>query len=250
MHAIRAFILLGALACYDVAYAQSIGLSKGNGQWLHYYNQTKVSENWNLQFDGGYRWSEYFQHSSQYIVRTGVGYCFNPTVSVSTGFAHLGFLSNEKVARMEFRPYQELFIKQPIRSVELLHRYRVEGRFFRPFANGEMQEPASFNVRFRYAIMLRIPLFKLSTKHPSMKVELNVGDELFINAGKGIVYNVFDQNRVIISPTIHFTDGLAVSFTYISLFGAVNEKAKYVYRDIVWLQVRHRLSFTRKQPQP
>jgi len=115
--------------------------------------------------------------------------------------------------------------------------------------DGKIKGPGTFNFRFRYSLMAGIPLFKLSETDRDKKVLLNLGDEVFFNAGKGIVFNVFDQNRLLISPTVQFSKNFAVSVTYNSQFAATTTAAVYNQNNIVWLQIRQKFRAVKKKSQ-
>lgn len=227
--------------------AQTKNISIGNQQWLQYYNQLKLSEKWTWLNDGGYRWKDGFQESTQYLVRTGLGYSVRSGLMLAGGFAHLGFFSSGEVYQLEFRPYQELSLTNTYGKTTLHHRYRIEERFFNPVINGSIQNTNTFNFRFRYSFMASFPLFALSKSKPDKLFLLNIGNELFINAGSGIVYTIFDQNRIIISPTFQFSKKLAVSFTWNSQFASTPTPGSYRYTNVLWLQLRHKLDITTKK---
>lgn len=228
-------------------FGQEKSINRGNQQWMQYYNQTKLSEVWTLLTDGGLRWKEELSSRSQYIVRLGVGYQFNDSIRVVAGVAHLGLYQSDQLSRVEFRPYQEFVIKQKYGKIGISHRFRVEERYFRKVLDGKITNKDNFNFRFRYHFSLSIPLFKMSHSHPEMKVFLDIADEIFINAGKEVVYNVFDQNRILIGPAIQLNKNLTVKFTYNSQFAAANSPANYEYADVIWLGITHKLDLTNKE---
>ncbi|UII33697.1 DUF2490 domain-containing protein [Fulvivirga ulvae] len=230
-------------------FAQKKNTTTQNQQWLQYYNQIKLAGKWVLLTDVGYRWKNGFEESTQYIARTGVGYSISDHVRVSTGLAHLGFYSLGKINKVEFRPYQELIIKNKLNKVGLSHRYRIEERFFYQVADGEIQTPNSFNFRLRYSCMASIPLFQLSSKRPERTFILNIGDEIFINAGRNVVHNVFDQNRFIVSPTAQMNKDVSISLTWNGQFAATAKPQNYNYTNVFWLQVKQQLDLTGKRVQ-
>src|SRR4051794_21708366 len=164
------------LICISVTTnAQEKTVKKGNQQWLQYYAQIKLSNKWTLLADGGYRWANHFQTSSQYIIRTGIGYALNPNIQVGGGFAHLGYFTSGKVSKVEFRPYEEFSIKSKLGNTEINNRVRIEERFFNPVVDGKVEGPGTFNFRFRYMLLANIPLFNLSKADPDKKVLLGIG---------------------------------------------------------------------------
>lgn len=210
--------------------------------WLHSYHEGKVSEKWSVLLDGGFRWRDGVDDKLAYIVRAGMGYSISQKLRLGGGFATLGAYSGNSVMRREYRPYQELLLKDQLGKLSLSHRFRVEERFFKDLTVDFAT--LDFNFRFRYAIMLGVPLAHLSKKDRERKLILNLGDEIFLNAGKEIIHTIFDQNRLMISPTLQWNKSLSFSFTYNSQFGSTAQRDTYLKSDIAWLQIRHNLDFT------
>jgi len=225
------------------SFAQKI-VSRKNQLWVQSYHVASLNHRWTALLDGGFRWRGEFTNPSSYIVRGGIGYSILPNLRVATGFAHLGFYSQEKVILQEFRPYQEIQYKFPLGKINLNQRIRIEERFFK---DRSIQTPLSeldFNFRFRYSIMFGIPLFQLSAKTLDRKIILNLGNEIFLNAGKQTL-QVFDQNRITFSPTIQWNKFLSVSITWNSQFASSVSDKRFVYSDVIWLQIRHNMNFTK-----
>jgi hypothetical protein len=239
------FLFLIGIATKTIAQEKTI--KRGNQQWLQYYTQMKLSDKWILLADAGYRMANNFRNSSQYLVRAGINYTLSPNIQVGAGFAHFATFSEGKINRDEFRPYEELGIKSKLGNIDINNRVRIEERFFNPVVDGHIKGPGAFNFRFRDALTVNIPLFNLSKTDKDKKILLSIGDEIFLNAGKHIVYNVFDQNRFVISPTIQFSKDLSVSFTYNRQFAATNVAATYNQTNVIWLQLRQKFDLTHKK---
>jgi len=232
----------------EFATAQEKEVIRGHQVWLQYYGQARVSEKWTWQFDGGFRWRDVFVQSSSHILRTSLGYSLGSNVRVSAGLAHLGLYSQEKLLRVEFRPYQDLQLTQALGKLGLSHRFRLEERIFYPVEEGRIQNTDHFNFRFRYAAMLGIPLFKLSRDHPEAAFILFVGDEIFLNFGPEITHNYFDQNRLTLSPTFKFNEALSISLTWNNQFASTPVASVYTHTQVFWVQVRHQMDFRKGKP--
>jgi hypothetical protein len=226
--------------CHDL-FGQSKIVSNGNQQWFQYYNQAKLGNKWTLFSDLGYRWKDGFHENSQYIIRTAIGYSIHPSLRISLGVAHLGSYIAKKASIFEFRPYQELALKNNFNEIELTNRFRVEERFFNFDYNGEIQLPSDFNFRFRYSIMMGIPLFRLSKEKTNRIFLLYIGDEIFINAGNTIANNIFDQNRIIFSPSLKLNEQVTFSLTWNSQFASTSLQNTYKYTNVIWFQIKHKL---------
>ena len=71
------------------------------------------------------------------------------------------------------------------------------------------------------------------------------GDEIFINGGKDIVYNIFDQNRILIGPAFKLNDQFTFTFTYNGKYAALNLPSEFTYNHIFWLAIRHNLDLSK-----
>ena len=236
------FIFLFSIVFSNVLFGQSKVVSTSDQQWFQYYNQAKLSEKWTLLSDVGYRWKEDFHENSQYIIRTALGYSIKPQARISLGFAHLGSFIANKVSVFELRPYQELAIKNNFNKTEITHRFRVEERFINFDNDGDIQVPNIFNFRFRYSVMIGIPLFKLSKENENRIFLLYVGDEIFIHASNNSVQNIFDQNRIILSPSVKLNEHVTLSLTWNSMFASTSLQNTYKYTNVIWFQVKHKLN--------
>ena len=216
-------------------------IRQSNQVWVQSYNEAKLSDRWTALLDGGLRWDKDLE-ISVLILRGGVGYSLSPNVRVAGGFAFLGTFEESKIIRNEYRPFQELTYRSELGKLSINNRLRLEERFFESKPTDINR--TSFNFRFRYAIMLGIPLANLSRSDPKRRLILNMGDEIFINAGKEITHRVFDQNRIILSPTVQWNKNLSVSFTYNSQFGSTALAETFVHSHIFWLQTRYNLDFS------
>ena len=224
--------------------AQEKNVTKGNQQWVQYYNQTKFSKKWSLLVDGGYRWKQDLGKHSRYIIRAARAYMISPGIRVAAGFAHLGTYTEIDITVVEFRTYQELTVKQVFGKLGLNHRVRIEQRLIESTKNNDEQFNRS-NWRFRYSIVFSIPIIKQFPNHDDRSLKLNVGDEIFINAGKDIVYNVFDQNRILIGPEFQLHKKLTFTLTYSGKFRALNLPSQYTYNHILWVGVRHKIDLAK-----
>lgn len=245
MENMKVVMLICALGLSTGSLAQNKNVKKSSQEWIQYYGQAKIGNKWIWSADGGFRWNTLLGNPSQYIVRTGLGYQLNTSMKISAGFAHLGFYTSQKLSKVEYRPYQEFAINDKYKSLGILHRFRVEERFFKSVVNGDIQHGHTFNFRFRYQCMLSFEILKLSSTNPDKALAINLGDELFINAGKNVVYNVFDQNRFLVGPSVSFSKNFSIGLTYNSQFAALNVPKSYNHADVLWLIIRQNFDLTK-----
>lgn len=208
----------------------------GNQQWLQYYTDLVLGDKFLLLTDGGFRWRNGFGDPSQYIIRSALALQPDPNFHLAAGFAFLGFYSDGEVDRTEIRPYQEMQFKNSLGKLKLQHRIRAEQRIFRYADN----KASAFNHRFRYRIMLEVPLLSFSNNEKT--VSFNIGDEILVNAGKRIVYNIFDHNRLLFGPSLKLNDQLSFSILYNQIYAKANDPNSYSLNQNLWIGVKHSLN--------
>ena len=235
--------LIAGLA--TLANAQQKDVNYTNQQWFQYYNQLKINEKFTVLTDGGFRLRNNFSESSQYLLRASISYSLGPDVKVAAGYANFGGYLEGNVVIRENRAYQDITFSQKFTKLSLNQRVRVEERFFKTTQKSNIPGEKETRFRFRYGIQLTIPLFNLSPNNTDRKMLFQVGDEIFINAGKDIVYNIFDQNRVLIGPVFQFDKNLSISLIYNHQYRAINQPSRYAQDYVFWLGIRQKMDFSK-----
>ena len=143
--------------------------------------------------------------------------------------------------RPEIRPHQEITLYHaPFGRLKISHRYKAEERFF---LKSTPEEQVDFNWRFRYKLEAQWPL--QPEKKGAGAVLLRAYDEIMVNAGKNIVYNVFDQNRVYGSVQVGLSNQWAVEVAYIHWFQQRPSGTQFYNRNIARLTLTHTLTLTK-----
>jgi hypothetical protein len=217
-------------------------------QWLQYNLNTILAEKWAMFGNAGARWRDGFEKYTIFFGRFGARYSLNPTVRVATGFTYVEFNSEGSTYQVEFRPYEELLVvPKKGKKVGFSHRFRFEQRFYNPVVDHKVQSGNTFAVRFRYALSTRIPIANLSESNPDFKFILGISDEVMVNAGKEIVYNVFDKNRFVITPTLQFSKWMSVALAYNYQFFNTSSAGEYIQSNALWLHLSHTLNFSKRK---
>ena len=223
-------------------------ISHTNQQWLQYFNQLKLSSKLTLFSDMSLRKIDNFSTRSQITFRTGLGYTITKNLQGVTGIGFFATYNKNNISRIEYRPYQEVSTSQLFGKVSVQHRLRIEARYFRLVSDvSAIDSTSSFNFRFRYRLLCSIPVSKLSVDKPDRNLSLNIGDEIFINAGKEIVYNVFDNNRFILGTTFQYNNKLSFTFSYINQFRQLPIPQKYEQSNIFTLGLTQKLSLLKSK---
>lgn len=204
--------------------------------WTRYQLKLKIDEHWSVsqELDERMYWFPWRQH--QFVSRTSAQYQLGKGWNVGTGLAY--FLQalpqdahkNVSNTQTEVRPQFELGYKQQLsRKFNLHHRYWTEFRYFKI----EKEDLQFGNYRMRYKFELQYL--------PTDKITLKVYDEIFINLGKNIIYNTFDQNRIGTSIQYMPLKNLGFELGYINLFQQRPTGVDFYERNIVRFTIHHNI---------
>jgi Protein of unknown function (DUF2490) len=166
--------------------------------WTGYFNQTRLTDKWGLWADVHLRTKDnYFNNLSQGIVRLGLTYYLSDDVKLTAGYAfinHFPAENHKNISQPEHRPWQQIQWHSKYPKLKLMQWFRLEERYRRKIKNNdELADGYNFNFRLRYNILSQIPLSKKRFQPKTFSFVLS--NEVFVNFGKQIVYNMYDQNR-------------------------------------------------------
>ncbi len=177
----RAILLVGLMGLINNAV---IAQSNNSGTWLVYFGNQKINDQWNIQSDFQYRDYRFLGQRNQFLARAGLGYNLKAqNHNLLLGYAYIATDAYDELdintsTKIENRIYQQYLYKNKIGSNSLMHRFRLEERFF----------PNEFGLRGRYFISFQKPLWNFKGKNNTY---LSAYNELFIDI-KGAQ---FDRNR-------------------------------------------------------
>ena len=156
------------------------------GNWFIYFGNQKINKNLNWHNEVQYRNYDFIGDTNQLLLRTGIGYNLTENNNnVLLGYAFVNTQkyipnSDQKQESNEHRIFQQFITKQNFGRFFVLHRYRVEERFFKD----------DFQVRLRYFLNLNIPIIKKTLDKNA--IYLSAYNEIFVNTEKPL----YDRNRV------------------------------------------------------
>lgn len=204
------FVLLISTCCTALA-QDARSNTTNNNAWLMYFGNHKFSNRLGWHAEIQVRRHDVFTEDQQLLLRTGVDYYLQNNSRFTIGYA---FIETHPYGEFavpnafpEHRIWQQFLTTQSLGKVKLSHRYRLEQRMIGNASTGEFSN-GRFENRFRYMAKATINLTK--SERP---VFLAVYDEIFVNFGKEVGYNIFDQNRLYgalgltLSPTLKIEAG-------------------------------------------
>jgi Protein of unknown function (DUF2490) len=189
--------------------------------WTGYFNQTRLTDKWGLWADVHLRTKDnYFNNLSQGIVRLGLTYYLNDDAKLTAGYAYINHFpadNHKNISQPEHRPWQQIQWHTKYPKLKLMQWFRLEERYRRKIKNNdELADGYNFNVRLRYNILSQFPLSKKRFQPNTFSFVLS--NEVFVNFGKQIVYNVYDQNRFFAGFHYHVNKHDNLQFGYMNIY--------------------------------
>lgn len=220
--------------------------------------QQLLWQTWNETIEFNPKWSlraeliarEFYEPYSlhQRAGRLRLHYKLNTSWNVSGGFAL--FLqqpndpsSTSDLAVPELRPHLEAAYQGNFGKFTITHRYRAEQRFIRNSSGEDLVNGYTSNFRFRYRLGFEYVLLKDSKERP---LKLKVSEEILLNAGKNIQYNVFDNNRISVSLNYELPRNFSIELGYLNWIQQNRNGYQFYYRDIITFSIFHKITFKAK----
>lgn len=201
-----------------------------NQLWFGYVNQIRLSNKWELWTDVNLRTkTKFINNFSVGIARLGITYYISPTIKLRAGFAWIDYFpgdNHKNITQPEHRPWQQIQWQTKYGKNTMVQSLGLEERFRRKILNDdELARGYNFNYRVRYNLRFEIPLEK-KEKTPG-NLSLVAYDEIDINAGKEIVNNYFDQNRLYAGLKFRTGASTNVQLGYLNIFQQQSASNQY-----------------------
>lgn len=142
----------------------------------------------------------------------------------------------------EIRPYFEANYKQKLTHLQIEHRYRFETRFFHNVLNNTALDNGFHfqNYRARYRLQATLPFWQNAEKKPIMSARIS--NEIFVNIGKKITYNPFDQNRLYAALIWHATQNLNFETGYANWFQQQSSGNNFYSRNMLRFGIQQKIN--------
>ena len=219
--------------------------------WYGVFTTVNINEKWYFQNELQERHYINPTAQHQFLIRSHIHRSLGST-GWETSLGMCLFLQNPndpkatvKLTVPELRPHVEFGYKQKLKRVSFDHRFRAEARFFHNTnaSRSELDDGFAFgNFRFRYKFQATIPLVKIADNR---YLKLKLSDELHLNAGRNILMNVFDQNRLYGGIGFDLTRDVFVEAGYLNWFQQ-RPNSEFFNRDILRFTVFHKVNLKKK----
>lgn len=210
--------------------------------WTRFDLNLKIAPSYKIQQELEERvyWFPWRQH--QFLARTQVLRSLGKNWNAALGFTYLlqsvpQIQDSEIIAtETELRPQFGFTYKQLANNkLVFTHRYWFEFRFFE-----RQQSHFPFNnVRARYQFTVDYQL--------GQKLKIRAFDEIFLNIGQKVGFNIFDQNRIGFSIIYDFNKSNGLEIGFFNWFQERPTGIDFFSRNIVRVTYHLTLDFEKKQ---
>ena len=175
--------------------------------WWCYFGTYRITNKLSIWTELQLRRADFVNEWQQVLPRVGLNYHYKDNIIFTAGYAYLWTYPygeqpiplNEP--RYEHRPWQQVTLLHGTNKVSFQHRYRLEQRFLQDWTSPDrttglrsIRDGYELQNRMRYRFLATIPITR--TAQGRQKLFATVYNEIFINFGDNIGFNLFDQNRL------------------------------------------------------
>ncbi len=235
-----------------ISCAQTIPESKSmhhsSELWLGVYTKYRIQEK--LYYYGEYhlRRKEFINSMGQIYLRFGLSYVVNKNFEVTGGIVTpLYWAPNQELPNIDkvvhqFRFWQQFLFIQPFDRLKIYHQIRLEQRWRRAF---QEESPFEFSLRMRYKILGYYPLN--NHKLVNNTLFLSMYEEIFMQAGKPVVFDHFEDNRTFIGLGYILNENIQFQLGYQWSFRHSGSPFHYENRHMLRLSFYHSLDIYGKR---
>ena len=240
---IRKIIL--SLPLFFVLFSQAQTEKKIDNQsilWSRFYNCLTLNEKWSLHSEFDNRLFLKPLTENLFVIRSQVRYKATNAIELGGGIGYFPVATQDPENTTdflipEFRGQQDVVWKNTIGKIQLSQRFQIDERFIRNASKTGLLPGTTFNWRFRFRIQAEYDIWKKDNRY----LKTIFYEEILLNAGKSIVKNTFDQNRVYAALQYGFNKKIALELGYLNSFQQRASGVDYYDRDIIRLSIFHKL---------
>lgn len=210
--------------------------------WTRYYNQLAIAANWSIHTEFDNRVFLKPIAENLFVFRIQGRHKINSSIEVGSGFTYFSVYTQDPNNNFDFeipeyRAQQDITYKCNYGKILLNQRIQAEQRFINIASNVALLNGTTFSWRFRYRLQAEYPLWEKENHY----LRAIVYDEIMLNAGKSIIYNTFDQNRIYAALQYGINKSIAAELGYLKSFQQRPTGVDYFDRDIIRLSIFHKM---------
>lgn len=209
--------------------------------WWAYTGTYRLTDRLSIHAEAQARRHDFVKDWQQWFVRPALNYHLNGNVSFSAGYLYaITYPYGEFPAKDDFpehRAYEQMQLQHKENRFAFTHRYRLEQRWVRPALSNDFV----YTNRMRYLFRTNIPL--TGTAVEAHTPYLLFYNEVFLNFGKNVQQNVFDQNRLSAGMGYRFSKSLALEVSYLNQFVQRANGYQYENNHTLLVGLVHNIDF-------
>jgi hypothetical protein len=194
--------------------------------WNQIITTIKTGKKTSAHIEYNWRRTNLYQNWQQSLIRVAVNYYVDNQLNLHIGYANAdNFIFGDYPAIgniKENRLYEQIALKSNYKKVNITQRLRIEQRWVSVLNSLGKIDKWNYTNRFRLMEKLQLPLKK--------DYFIAIMDEIFINAGKNVVVNIFDQNRIWLSTGKKVNKNITIELGY---FNHIQQQGKLVNNKII-----------------
>ena len=216
--------------------------------WTGFYTKYRLTDR--LFYYGEYhiRRKEFLKEMGQIYLRFGASYIVNKNFEITGGIVTPFYWApnpedpNVDKVVPQFRFWQQFLFIIPFDRIKIYHQIRTEQRWRRPY---EKDTDFVLTYRFRYKLLAYYPL----NMHKLEKnaIFLSMYEEIFIQAGKSIIYDHLEDNRVFVGLGYILNENIQFQSGYQWTYRHKDSPFVYENRHMLRFSVYHNLDFYNKK---
>jgi hypothetical protein len=226
---------------YLSSYAQT---THNQESWWDYLNQNRYSDKWGSWLDIQLRLNDDFvQAKNEGEYTAGASYFakskfkYTGALTYIDGYPNSAHINHTK----EFRPWAMVQLNTTNHYSKWMQWIRVEERIRETAQNRIPTGEFDMNTRLRYQVLAQFPL--TAHKYEKGSISFVTSEEIYLNFGKNIVYNRFDQNRFFLGFFYYLSRSNILQLGYTNLYLKNNAPNKYVKSDVLRISVFNTIDF-------
>ncbi len=214
------------------------------GAWLGIYTKYHFNDRWAYHGEYHARMREGIKEMAQVYLRFGATYRIQKyldfTVGIVTPFYWNPNPERENTDNVvpQYRFWQQAILATPFDHIKVFHQLRLEQRWRRDYVQGA---PFELTHRFRYKLTVYVPLNHRDFGPNTLFLALY--EEIFMQAGKTVVFNHFEDNRAFAGLGYNLDEKFQFQVGYMNSYRHNKAPYKYQSRHIGRVSIIHHLDF-------
>jgi len=210
--------------------------------WTKYSNQLTIDKKWSIHNDFDNRIFTNPTKQNLFVYRIQGRYKLNEQLDTGLGYAYFSVSTQDPEITTDFkipenRAQQDITWKEKVSNSSIIQRFQVEERFIHISDKNGLIPGTTFSWRFRYRLQGDFLLWEKENQF----LKTIIYDEIMFNAGRTIVNNTFDQNRIYGALQYSLNKNIAIELGYLKSFQQRNNGTDYFDRDIIRFSIFHKI---------